>query len=172
MLSHRTINFMQVLDQLVEVPRDTWLGGGDAPVAGPRTFLWLMRCLHCNGGSPTSCHVRWRSETKLDYNSHGVAEHQCWICQVPLCRDQIDGSELFAAELGVPRVQATPSTGSFTEGDYHLFCHQKDSYVGVSLALLAWMDEAPRQASNGQQGTQRGTRRARVAGTLSKTFVR
>ncbi|CAK0865335.1 unnamed protein product, partial [Prorocentrum cordatum] len=136
---------------------DQWAGW---PVRGPRTALWVLRCIIEHGGTPTGMHSRWRSEARLQEHEPGVQEHErsCRALEELICYDQCNGANLAAVELLVRNIQVQQeryrdrSAGGSGGGgpdsvDTHL-------YMGSELTRGGWrgpLTETPvdRDASNG-----------------------
>jgi len=131
-----------------------------AIVSGPATFVWLMRHMYDNGGSPTAFHLRWVAEIRLDYSAAGLSDHQCWckVFETFLCYDGGDGSQFVAMELRARRVQmhhgrwrhkmpglagGAAASGGGADDDVHLLMgtHETRGNVGVCPALTRWMGE-------------------------------
>ena len=68
---------------------DAW---PDWPLKGPRSCLWVCRCIVQNGGTPTGRHARWKHDAKLQSQDAGVNEHErcCRQLETMDCYDQVN----------------------------------------------------------------------------------
>ena len=129
----------------------------DSPVSGPATVKWLMKFMAKNGGSPTSYHTRWMSESRLDYSAGGTAEHQslCNAFETLICVDQVDPSKLAACELMARKIQiihekwkaklpslaSGPKDGGDDDSHLLLGTYETRGNLAVCPALTRWLGE-------------------------------
>jgi hypothetical protein len=73
----------------------------DWPIGGPRTTKWLMAQMVENGSTPLGHHQLWKAACKFTPSDGPAIEHEAWskVLQVLVCYDQLDASNLGAAEL-------------------------------------------------------------------------
>lgn len=62
------------------------------PVKGPLTFVWAVRFMRANAGTPTGWHTKWKALTKLQDSDAGVAMHEvsCRLIEVMLYLNHLD----------------------------------------------------------------------------------
>ena len=77
------------------------------PIKGPLSCHWLLKHMLTHGGSPTSFHQRYMSETRLDYSAGGMSEHNtlCQAFEWFRSWDQIDVSKSAGCELLARKLQ-------------------------------------------------------------------
>ena len=93
----RVRSFRETIPELTET---SWSDQG-WPVAGPRTFRWLVRFIGENSVHPLAHHVRFKQLAGLTSSDPGAAEHErCMrVIETALVFDQVQGAELAALEL-------------------------------------------------------------------------
>ena len=81
---------------------DEWV---DWPVDGPRTFVWGVRFMANQAGTPSGWHSKWKSDGKLDPSSHVVSFHGscCQMIETMMCFDQLNGGNVGQASCSCDR---------------------------------------------------------------------
>ena len=79
----------------------------DWPVSGPRTVKHVITQMINNGGSALGHHQQWRVACKMQPTDGPAQEHESWsrVLDAMLCYDQLDVTNLAAAELVVRSIQ-------------------------------------------------------------------
>ena len=114
----------------------------DFVVKGPRTCLWVAKHMMESGGTPVGHHQRWRVNCKLQVHDSGVAEHEtyCKVLQTMLTYDQLDVSNLAAAEVIARQIQLIEEryenklVDVDKHGQNHLFSGLDETRGGICLS--------------------------------------
>ena len=164
-LGHRALDFKGAIDKCVPHRSD------DYPMSGPPSCLWLMKHMYTNGGTPTSFHQRFLSDTRLDYTAGGMTEHMtiCKAFEIFTSYDQLDVSRLAGCELMARKLQIiherwlhkmpnlSPGSTGVEEDSYLLLgttetrgnlgvCPELSSWLGSELSKQALADKERRKA--------------------------
>jgi len=136
----------------------------DFPLLGPLSCLWLMKYMLGNGGSPSSFHQRFMSDTRLDYSAGGMAEHMtlCKALEMFSVYDQLDltksaGCELIARRIQIihekwrhklPNLNPSGSSAGGDDDSYLLLgTSETRGNIGVCPELSIWLgSELSKQA--------------------------
>ena len=111
-------------------------------------------------GSCVAYHMQWLSETKLDYSSAGVAEHQTWcrMLDIAITWDFLDLGRLGCMEIAARRVQSIHEKWKhklpqFNQGgendDLHLVLGTGETRGNLAMSpeLVCWLgDELAKEA--------------------------
>eukprot|EP00929_Paragymnodinium_shiwhaense_P082172 TRINITY_DN43221_c0_g3_i1.p1 TRINITY_DN43221_c0_g3~~TRINITY_DN43221_c0_g3_i1.p1 ORF type:complete len:428 (+),score=66.73 TRINITY_DN43221_c0_g3_i1:361-1644(+) len=143
--------FKDAVDHMDSSDLDDW------QIGGPRTTHWVLRHMYRYGGTPMSFFQRWLSEVRLDMNTTGVAELMGWckFFETAACFDQLNLSNLCAAELGARRIQmicerwkhklasGVSASGGSDLDDVHLILGTSETRGNLCLCpqLQTWIGE-------------------------------
>ena len=122
-------------------------------------MAWVLLHMLSNGGSPLSFHMKWMSETRLDYSASGTSEHQAWCkwIEISLCYDMLNLTALAGAELAcrrlqmiherwkhkLPSIAASLTSAGGVDDDTHLLMgiHETRGNSCVAPDLVRWLGE-------------------------------
>ena len=164
-LGHRALDFKCAIDKCVPHRAE------DYPMSGPPSCLWLLKHMYSNGGTPTSFHQRFLSDTRLDYSAGGMTEHMtiCKAFEIFTSYDQLDVSRLAGCELMARKLQIihekwrhkmpnlSPGSTGVEEDSYLLLgttetrgnlgvCPELSVWLGSELSKQALADKERRKA--------------------------
>ena len=151
----------------------------DWPISGFLTVVWLLRFMIQRCGACMAFHDRWVTETRLDYSSSGVVEHQglCRTLDCAVMFDVLDLSRIAAFEIVARRIQMIhdkwkhklpqyQSLGDTGGDEAHLLLGVGETrgQLGIAPSLTRWLGkELGREASVNKERRKAREERALAA---------